>query len=71
MIYNQGACNSESIRCRENNEIRRENTLLVGGKDESCAIVEVYADRPIRESIAHTILITVVDPRRDEHALLR
>ena len=33
-----------------------------------CAIVEVHTDRPVRGGIAHTILITVVNPRRDGHA---
>jgi hypothetical protein len=49
----------------------RDNALLIGGEDERCAIVEVHTNRLVRESITHTILISVVDPRRDEDALLR
>jgi hypothetical protein len=43
----------------------------VSGQDERCAVVEVHTNRPVREGIAHTILITVVDPRRDEDVFLR
>ena len=49
----------------------RDNALLVSGEDERRAVVEVHTDRAVRESIAHTILITVVDPGRDEYARLR
>ena len=46
------------------------NALFVGGEDERCAVVEVYTDESVRGGIPHTILITVVNPRRDEHASL-
>ena len=46
------------------------NALFVCGEDERCAVVEVHTDGSVREGIPHTILITVVNPRRDEHAFL-
>ena len=48
-----------------------DNALLIGGEDGRYAVVEVHTDRPIREGIVHTIFIAEVDPRHDEHAILR
>ncbi len=47
-----------------------DDALLVSGEDERRAVVEVHANRAVRQCIAHTVLVTIVDPGRDEYPLL-
>jgi hypothetical protein len=51
--------------------LARSDALLISSKDESRAVIEMHPNRPVRERVAHTILIAIVNPGCDKDSLLR